>query len=160
MVVADSGPLIALARLSLLQLLPQSFETVLVPEVVFVECTRHGDLPGARAILAAGDAGLFRRVPVPGAEAFAGEHLLDGGESAALLLAQELAVPALVDERKARLVARRLGIAVVGTVGVLVAARIAGQVGPLRPLFNALGEFGYRVSDALIQDALRRVGET
>lgn len=160
MVVADSGPLIALARLSLLQLLPQSFETVLVPEVVFLECTQHGDRPGARAILAAGDAGLFRRVPVPGAEAFAGEHLLDGGESAALLLAQELAVPGLVDERKARLVARRLGIVVVGTVGVLVAARIAGQVGPLRPLFDALGEFGYRVSDALIQDALRRVGET
>lgn len=160
MVVADSGPLIALARLSLLQLLPQYFETVLVPDVVFLECTRHRDRPGACAILAASDAGLFRQVSVPGAEGFAAEHLLDAGESAALLLAQNLAVPALVDERKARLVAARLGIPVVGTVGVLVAARVAGQVGPLRPIFEALGEFGYRVSDALIHDALRRIGET
>lgn len=160
MVVADSGPLIALARLDLLRLLPDHFEIVLVPEAVFAECTRHGDRPGARAILAASETGLFNRVAVPDAERFAVDHLLDLGESAALLLAQTRAVPVLLDERKARLIASHLGISVVGTVGLLVAARTAGKVGPLTPIFAALGEFGYRLSDTLIREALRRTNET
>lgn len=46
MVVADSGPLIALARLDMLALLPDRFETILVPEAGFLECTRYGDRPG------------------------------------------------------------------------------------------------------------------
>lgn len=159
MVVADSGPLIALARLSLLQLLPDHFRTVFIPDAVFIECTRYGDRPGARAILAASEAGLFTRVAVPDAEQFAANHLLDAGESAVLLLAQSRSVPVLVDERKARRVASRLGIPVVGTVGVLVAARMVERIGPLRPIFAALDQFGYRLSDALIQDALRRTNE-
>lgn len=159
MIVADSGPLIALARLSLLQLLPDHFGTVFVPDAVFVECTRYGDRPGGRAIVAAGETGLFTRVVVPDAEQFAANYLLDAGESAALLLAQSRSVPVLVDERKARRVAFRLGIPVVGTVGVLVAARITGRIGPLKPIFAMLDQFGYRLSDALIQGALRRTDE-
>ena len=159
MVVADSGPLIALARLSLLQLLPDYFGTVFVPDTVFIECTRYGDRPGASAILAASEAGLFTRVVVPDVAQFAASHLLDAGESAALLLAQSRSAPVLVDERKARRVASRLGIAVVGTVGVLVAARIAGRIGPLKPIFAMLDQIGYRLSDELIRDALRRTKE-
>lgn len=125
MVVTDSGPLIALARLDLLPLLRRRFDTVLVPETVFLECTRRGDRPGALAIASASDAGLLHRTHVTGADRFAAENLLDAGESAALVLARRRAVPVLVDERKARQVAARLGIPVVGTVGVLVAARKA-----------------------------------
>ncbi|MCL4758500.1 MAG: hypothetical protein KJZ96_09135 [Rhodocyclaceae bacterium] len=159
MVVADSGPLIALARLDLLRLLPDQFKMVSVPEVVFRECTHYGDRPGARAIVRASEAGLFTRIVVPDAEQFAADHLLDVGESAALLLAQSRSVPVLVDERKARRVASLLGIPTVGTVGVLVAARIAEQIGPLPPIFSQLHQFGYRLSDKLIQDALRRTHE-
>lgn len=159
MVVTDSGPLIALARLDLLPLLRRRFDTVLVPETVFLECTRRGDRPGALAIASASDAGLLHRTHVTGTDRFAAENLLDAGESAALVLARRRAVPVLVDERKARRVAARLGIPVVGTVGVLVAARKASEVGPLRPIFELLGEFGYRLSDELVQEALGRVEE-
>lgn len=60
MVVADSGPLVTLARLSLLQRLPQSFATVLVPQVVFLEFTRHGDPPGAASPSGHGNALQFQ----------------------------------------------------------------------------------------------------
>lgn len=83
MVVADSGPLIALARLDIVRLLPDRFDRVLVPEAVFLECTRYVDRPGARAIVAASKAKLFTRITVPDAKRFAANHLLDVGESAA-----------------------------------------------------------------------------
>ena len=159
MVVADSGPLIALARLDLLPLLASRFDNVLVPEAVFLECTRHRDRPGALAIVAASEAGLFQQAHVTDAERFAAEYLLDTGESAALMLAHHRAAPVLVDERKARRVASRLGIPVIGTVGVLVAARMDSQIGPLREIFEALAVFGYRLSDELVREALHRVGE-
>lgn len=159
MVVADSGPLIALARLDLLRLLQAHFDEVLVPDEVFAECTVHPLRPGAQAIKAARNAGLFACVAVTGVDRFVDDHLLDPGEAAALILAQARGCPALVDERKGRRVARQLGIPVVGTVGVLLAARQAGNVAALAPLLEALTSFGYRVPPDVVREALRRVGE-
>lgn len=98
----------------------------------------------AHAIVAAGEAGLFSRVVVTGATHFGANHLLDVGESAVLWLVQSRSVPVLLDERKARRVASRLGIPVVGTVGGLVAARIAARIRPLSPIFASLDQCGYR----------------
>lgn len=159
MVVADSGPLIALARLNLLRLLQIHFDEVQVPDEVFAECTIHPHRPGAQAIRAARDAGLFACVAVTGVDRFVDEHLLDPGEAAALILAQQRNCPALVDERKGRRVARQLGIPVVGTVGVLLAARQAGDIAALAPLLDALTSFGYRIPAEVVRAALRRVGE-
>ena len=159
MVVADSGPLVALARLDLLRLLPSQFDEVLIPDVVLSECTAQARRPGAQAILAAKDAGILGAAPVPEAERFAAAHLLDKGEAAALLLAQERSCPALIDERRGRRVAAQLGIPLVGTLGVLLAARKAGEVPALRPLLEALTAFGYRLRPDLVRETLRRAGE-
>jgi len=159
MVVADSGPLIALARLDLLRLLPSQFDGALVPDVVLSECTVQIHRPGARAILAAKEAGTLQAAPVPDVERFAAAHLLDPGEAAALLLARERSCPALVDERRGRRVAARLGIPLVGTVGVLLAARKAGEVAALAPLLEAMTAFGYRLPPDLVREALRRAQE-
>lgn len=159
MVVADSGPLIAFARLSLLDVLQDMFGQVLVPDVVADECIFELHRPGAKAIAAALQAAILTRVEVDGVARFAEAHLLDAGEAAALLLAQAKACPTLMDERRGRRVAARLGVPVVGTVGVLLAARRKGKVPALAPLFGALGEFGYRIPSALVTEALRRAGE-
>jgi predicted nucleic acid-binding protein len=49
-VVADTGPLIGLARIEFLPFLPKLFETVYVPEAVVVEATKDPARPGVRAI--------------------------------------------------------------------------------------------------------------
>jgi predicted nucleic acid-binding protein len=159
MVVANSSPLMALARLDLLRLLPSRFDEVLIPDVVLSECTAQTQRPGARAILAAREARTLEAVPVPEAERFAAAHLLDPGEAAALLLAQERSCPALVDERRGWRVAAQLGIPVVGTLGVLLAARKAGEVPALPPPLEALMAFGYRLPPDLARETLRRAGE-
>lgn len=58
--VADTSPLLALASLDLLHLLPDLFERVVVPPAVFAEATeRRPDAPGARLIRQALEEGVL-----------------------------------------------------------------------------------------------------
>jgi predicted nucleic acid-binding protein len=85
---------------------------------------------------------------------------LDPGETAAILLAEapQADLP-LIDERAGRLIAEGRGLAVRGTLGVLVQARLDGTIPVLRPLLDVLVAEGFRVAPHLIAQALHRVGE-
>jgi hypothetical protein len=62
----------------------------------------------------------------------------------------------LVDDRRARIAAERLGIACAGTIGLLEAAAAKGMI-DLRQAFIALPpEFRDRLHPILIEDALAR----
>jgi predicted nucleic acid-binding protein len=57
-------------------------------------------------------------------------------------------------------VAESRGIAVRGTLGVLVQARQLGALSALRPILDALVAEGFRISPGLVREALARVGES
>ncbi len=85
---------------------------------------------------------------------------LDHGEAAAIALAELLhAETLLIDERKGRDIARRRGLRIQGTLGLLVVARRAGVFGSLREILDELAREGFRVSAHLVTEALRQVGE-
>lgn len=64
---------------------------------------------------------------------------LDKGEAEAIVLCREQHAEAvLLDEKDARRVARRLGLPVLGTVGVLIWAKRAGLVANLQEQLDAL----------------------
>ena len=85
---------------------------------------------------------------------------LDPGETAAILLAEAIGADLiLMDERAGRAVAESRGIAVRGTLGILVQARTTGALAALRPVLDALAAEGFRISPMLVAEALRRVGE-
>ena len=77
------------------------------------------------------------------------------------MLASELSAGVvLLDERDARRLAERIGLRVLGTVGVLVWARRVGQIASLRVELDALAGRGrFRLSQVLRDRALREVGE-
>ena len=154
-VVADSGSLIALGRLDLLDLLARLFEEVQVPQAVLTECLARPDLADARRIQAAAESGVLQ---VCSAQAI---HMdgLGAGESAAIGLAMEIGAALLVDDRAARRHASGLGLTVVGTLGVLVRAKRVSLVPEIRPLIERLRAGGHRLSDASIADALIAAGE-
>jgi predicted nucleic acid-binding protein len=67
----------------------------------------------------------------------------------------------LADDMVVREAARREGLAVMGTVGILVQARVEGFVDRLQPLLDQLIAAGFYLDPPgrVYQDALKRVGE-
>ena len=80
---------------------------------------------------------------------------LDRGEAEVLALAQEVyAGLVIVDERLARQHARRLGLPLTGTLGVLLRAKQAQLISGVKPLIIAMRAGGIWLSDVLVEEAL------
>ena len=159
-VVSDSSVLIALGAIGRLDLLRAIYTEVFIPEAVFTEITVESvSLPGAAEIAEAGwivvcpvtDKILVRTLRAE----------LDLGESEALVLGVELkAGLVLMDERRGRKMARRMGLDVVGVLGVLVEAKKKGLLAEVGSTLAALvGTVGFRIDDDLYRRVLEAVGE-
>lgn len=86
---------------------------------------------------------------------------LDIGEAEAIALAVEMNANLLiVDELKGRAFAKSLGLAVIGTLGILVAAKREGLISQVEPVLNQLKtNAGFWVSDSLQRQVLESVHE-
>jgi predicted nucleic acid-binding protein len=149
-VVADAGPLILLGRTGQLRLLEQLFTRVVVPDAVWAEVmVDEATRPGAREI--EGAAWLERQPDVPALAVGS----LGVGETQALALAAHLGADrVLLDDLAARKEATRRGLAVVGTLGILVSAHKAGLLVDLSEGLLAIRAAGLLVSDALIAEVI------
>jgi len=157
-VVADSGPLIALALIGHLDLLRDIYGAVLVPDAVWREVTEAApERPGAIEMVRS--PWLVRTVlshppdPLLRAE-------LGLGEAEAIALATELGGRLLLDERKARRIAE-IGyvLPVRGTIGTLLLAKKRTLIPALRPLLLQVRSAGYFLSTAIIEAACESAGE-
>jgi len=159
LLVADSGPLIALARLDLLWLPARLERELLVTDSVWTEVTRApapGELPLFQAALASGWLAVLPGPELTDAR-LAGVQL-DEGELSALSLALQRGAAILIDELRGRTVAAQLGLKVVGTLGLLLMARERGLVGSLRPMVELLQGGGYFLSHRLVSQVLANEG--
>ena len=80
--------------------------------------------------------------------------MLDKGEIAAISLALELSEPILMDERLGRQAAAAHGLAVIGSAGILIAAKRKGLIEAVHPVLLTWQGFGYFLSPALIATVL------
>ncbi|NLN83600.1 MAG: DUF3368 domain-containing protein [Firmicutes bacterium] len=65
----------------------------------------------------------------------------------------------IIDERKARRIAKDIGLNVTGTLGILVEAKQRGLVKELKPLLDKLIKNEIRISKKLYQDILELANE-
>jgi predicted nucleic acid-binding protein len=125
-VVADTGPLIALARAGHLQLLQALYQEVFIPPAVHTELCLGSDRPGSKQLADAMEQGWLQiKKPLDNTTSSLSELalILDLGEAEAIVLAEEVDCRfLLIDERKGRAVAKRRGVPVAGIAGVLLAA--------------------------------------
>ena len=160
-VVADTSPLIALARIGELDLLRRLYGRVVLPPAVKGELAIGSDRPGAMVLEAALAAGWISvrsvsdRVSVRELS-----MLLDPGEAEAIVLAEERrARLLLIDDSRGRRIARSRGVPVAGVAGVLLAAKSRGEIAAVGPFLRKLSEAGYRLAPRLVTEVLAAAGE-
>jgi uncharacterized protein len=153
-VVADTSPVLHLARIGRLDLIRGALGGVTVPRAVWSELIQ----PGTRVeVIAAIRAATWIEVVEDPQLRDLG---LDPGETAALLLAESAHADAvLIDERRGRAVAGKMGLAIIGTLGVLAGARRAGALERVRPVVAELRADGFWLADTLVDDFLASLGE-
>lgn len=145
--VLDSTCLIGLERIGRLDVLTSLLEPIHPPPAVVAE---FGSQPEWLEVTPPKNKGAIAAL----------ELVVDAGEAEAIALAHELGCRIILDDRKARMAARRLGIPVTGTVGLLVNARHAGIIPALSPMLDALDANNFHISGALRAEALRLAGES
>lgn len=158
-VVVDAGPLIYLAVLGHYDLLWHFFDPVYIPTAVYGEVVQAGqDMPGARETQKGVDEGKIQVVSV--SDRLAVEMLLselDAGESEVIVLAREQGISrVIIDDKRARLHALRLGLDVTGTIGILLLAQTAGLDVNMKESLDELRQHNFRISDTLYRRLVRR----
>jgi uncharacterized protein len=159
-VVADAGPLIALAVAQLLPFALKQFQ-LYVPQVVVDECLADMYAPGAQSVFEAFGQAAFTLIPQSAIEPLDSAYAmgLGSGEVAVLSYARKHNQVALIDERRARSVAKRLGVAVVGSGAVLIALKHSGVIASIQPALKSWHAHGYFLAPAQRNQLLSAAGE-
>lgn len=157
-IVINSSPLITLCKSAQEDLLPQLFESIIVPSSVWQEITAatHNDLAAA----------LLPSLPWVKHEKFIAVPTLiqawDLGAGESEVLAYALKNPsflAVLDDAAARRCARSLGINSIGTVGLFILAKRRNLITAVMPCVQKLRDVGLWVSDDLIQIVKQQTSE-
>ena len=162
-VISDTSVITNLAAINHLQLLPQLHNRVSIPKAVYCELADiEPPVPGTLEVQTASWLEVREVVNREAVERLQNEVKLDPGESEAIALALELGADLLlIDERRGRAEADRLGIKITGLLGILVEAKRKNLINAVKPLIDALiATSEFRVSSALYNQILDTVGET
>ncbi len=137
-VVSNTSPIINLAAIGQLELLHSLYDTITIPQAVYYEVAVRGNgQAGASEIQASHwiERSQVRDVALV-------EHLkqqLDAGEAEAIALAIELRADLLLlDERRGRMIAKELGLAMTGLMGILLVAKQRGYLVAIKPVLHEL----------------------
>ena len=156
-VICNNSPLVALWTLDLLALLHDLYTEVLIPEEVRNEflavdrTTRQAALKNAPWIT------VVKLTPPLDELAQPGIHR---GEAAVFALAKERGTRLVIlDDKDARRYAKRIGLPLTGTVGILLEAKRSGLIDAIKPLLDGLLENGVRLGVSFVNDALQEAGE-
>ncbi len=156
-VICNASPLQYLHQLGRLELLPHLTGHVVVPTAVATELAeghRLGvDVPDPEAL-------PWITLREPRSHAVLPLMTdLGPGETAVLALALESAdAVVILDDALARRHAERLGLRLIGTLGLLLDAKTAGHIDAVTPLLDALQRLGFRLSRAT-RDAVLHLAE-
>ena len=145
-VVSDSTCLIGLERVGELNILPALFDPIMIPPEVEREFGSKFSWLQTETLTNSLLVAALRLV-------------VDAGEAEAIALASEKSCLLISDDKQARAATKRLGVAVIGTVGVLVRAKQNGVVSAIKPILDNLELNNFFVSRALREEALKLVGE-
>jgi predicted nucleic acid-binding protein/GNAT superfamily N-acetyltransferase len=151
-VVSNSSPLIALAQIQRLDLVPAILQSVLIPPAVVREIAPSIPVLPQWATV---------RVPKSRPSVLTSPGRLGDGEREAIALAMEVGAVAIVlDDRPARRAAEAAGLNVIGTLGLLLEAKRKGLVTRVRVEIDKLVATSFFLSRPLYERLLEMAGES
>lgn len=159
-VVSNTSPLTNLAAIGQFDLLRVLYGDLFIAQGVWEELNAGGrHWPGRDQV--AGAEWIDRRGVQNEVLVTALRRDLDRGEAETIALALELKADlVLLDEREGRHAAKRLGLRVIGVVGILLDAKAHGAIQTVHPHLDALRQAaGFYLSDGLYQQVLAFAGE-
>lgn len=149
-IVINTSPLLALAACKQLELLRRLHRRVVVPEAVIAELER-GQAGTQPMVLEAERPAWLEIIALTSSPSPLLTAYLDAGEAAVIALAMEQGIRRVViDERRARTVARTMKLEVTGSIGILLRAKREGFIAEVKPSIEAMqvferGGFKFRV---------------
>ena len=156
--IVNASPLILLGKIGHIALLSELADELIVPEAVAREVRAKPN--GERALVeVASLLGARIEVEVPVSSEVVAWNL---GRGESQVIAHTEAFPscrAVLDDLEARRCAQSMGLSVIGTLGVVLRAKRKGVIAEARPVIEHLRRVGLYASDALIEQALARLGE-
>ena len=156
MVVSNTGPLIALAKIDALHRLGPLFGGVHIPPAVLAELIAKPGTDTPKITSAFGTIIL----PKPAPESIVIHGRLGAGEREAISLAKHHGALLIMDDSRAREAALSLGLSLTGTVGLVLEAHSRGLIPSARSALLKMRDRGYYLSDHLITRAALAAGES
>jgi predicted nucleic acid-binding protein len=156
-IVCDCSPLIALALCDQLALLDVIFNEVVIPEQVYAEAT-VSEKPEALKIAAYAQ-GKVQRSESPKPVALSRAALGKGEIEAMALYWEKGADYLLIDEDKGRRFAKKNGMTIIGSLGILLYAKRMNLILAVKPLLHILRTSNIRIADALYESVLKQANE-
>jgi predicted nucleic acid-binding protein len=155
--VVNASPLILLSRIARFDLIERLAPSVLIPNAV-IEEIRAGQQKDRTAARALEWAARYRvhDIEVPASI----EHWdLGLGEAQVIAHCVNGSRWAVLDDRAARRCAAAHNVPVIGTLGIVLRAKIDRQIESARPLVNELIAVGMFLDEEFVNQALASVGE-
>ena len=150
MIVSDSGPIIAFSRIGRLDILKSLVGQIVVPMGVYEELVTKGEgRPGA--------AEVRRSTWIQHREVRSRENIeefstsLHRGEREAIVLAHEIGIPLLIDERRGRRTAADIGVVVIGSLAILAEAHREGIIQDTASLIQDMLDSGYWIDPEIVE---------
>lgn len=158
-VVSDTTPISSLFRIGKLEYLKVLFPQVIIATAVYKELLRLEDFGEDISEIKNADWILVKQ-PADKELVTSLTEVLDIGESEAIALAKEIGADLIiVDEKRARLKAKELGIATTGLLGVISQLKQIRYIDAVKPVIDELRLTGFWVNEHLYQKILSAEGE-
>jgi len=155
-IVSDTTTLIVLGKIGRFDLLENLFCKIYIPKEVFLEVSKKSD--GIAGIIdknrlfeikELSDLSLLKIL----------DGILDKGESEAIVLAKELDLMLIIDEKKGRAIAKNMGLDIIGLLGVLLLNVKKGFINSIETvdILENIKNRGFRISKPLEKKFLDRL---
>jgi len=145
-IVSDSTTIITLLNIQRIDILENIFDEILIPSKVYDEICIKEDIilnPTFFIKKSIKDQVLYKLL----------SRSLDAGESEAIVLATQMNLTLIIDEKKGRKIAKNMGISMIGLLGILLLGHKKNYLSynDTLQVYSAIQKVNFRVSQRLEQ---------